>query len=295
MHLRAETKRGDIHVPPNRDLHEGTLIVTALLHRRDCGPAGQRAPPRAARVMGGGPPGSAGVPPACYAVRCRSVSLRCDARPPSWRERHGPGPSRAPASLPETTTKGTKTPFVTICAFCGEPTLLTKSHRILKETPHRCGRTGPGLFETNAATQAATACGTSSRPRDLAASARPARRRVPPSVARVMGGGVTRERGRPARMHSRSVPLSFPAMRHPATLPAGMAWARPRQRPDEVAGRAGWRRWARPCQCGAGGTPALPGGHPLAAHRLLVLFIGPKRSVVSLSYDPPEGAWAALA
>ena len=32
-----------------------------------------------------------------------------------------------------------------------------------------------------------------------------------------MGGGATRERGRPARMHSRSVPLSFPAMRHPGT------------------------------------------------------------------------------
>ena len=41
-----------------------------------------------------------------------------------------------------------------------------------------------------------------------------------------MGGGATRERGRPARMHSRSVPLSFPATRHPATLPAGTAWAR---------------------------------------------------------------------
>ena len=43
-----------------------------------------------------------------------------------------------------------------------------------------------------------------------------------------MGGGATRERGRPARMLSRCVPLSFPAMRHPATLPAGTAWARPK-------------------------------------------------------------------
>ena len=32
-----------------------------------------------------------------------------------------------------------------------------------------------------------------------------------------MGGGPTRERGRPARMHSRCVPLSFPAIRRPAT------------------------------------------------------------------------------
>ena len=36
-----------------------------------------------------------------------------------------------------------------------------------------------------------------------------------------MGGGAPRERGRLARMLFRSVPLSFPAMRHPAALPAG--------------------------------------------------------------------------
>ena len=53
-----------------------------------------------------------------------------------------------------------------------------------------------------------------------------------------MGGGATRERGRPARMLSRCVPLSFPAMRHPATLPAGTARARPKQIPGAVAGRA---------------------------------------------------------
>ena len=40
-----------------------------------------------------------------------------------------------------------------------------------------------------------------------------------------MGRGPTRERGRPARMHSRSVPLSFPAMWLPATLPASTTWA----------------------------------------------------------------------
>ena len=57
-----------------------------------------------------------------------------------------------------------------------------------------------------------------------------------------MGGDPTRERGRPARMHSRWVPLSFPAMRHPATLPAGAAWARPKQSPGGAAGRARWRR-----------------------------------------------------
>ena len=57
-----------------------------------------------------------------------------------------------------------------------------------------------------------------------------------------MGGGATLERGRPARMHSRSVLLSFPAMWHPATLPAGMAWARPKQSPGAVADRTGWRK-----------------------------------------------------
>ena len=57
-----------------------------------------------------------------------------------------------------------------------------------------------------------------------------------------MGGDPTRERGRPARMHSRSVPLSFPAIQHPANLPAGTPWARPKQSPGAVAGRDRWRR-----------------------------------------------------
>ncbi len=50
------------------------------------------------------------------------------------------------------------------------------------------------------------------------------------------GRRPTRERGRPARMPSRCVPLSFPAMRHPATLPAGTPWARATQRPGPGAG-----------------------------------------------------------
>jgi len=44
------------------------------------------------------PPGSAGVPPACYPVACRSVSLRCGTRPPCRREHHGP--SRSPVLAP---------------------------------------------------------------------------------------------------------------------------------------------------------------------------------------------------
>ena len=50
--------------------------------------------------MGRGPPGSAGVPPACTPVACRSVSLRCGTRPPCRRERHGLGRSRAVSPLP---------------------------------------------------------------------------------------------------------------------------------------------------------------------------------------------------
>jgi len=61
----------------------------------------------------------------------------------------------------------------------------------------------------------------------------------------MLGGGATRERGRPARMHRRCVALSFSAMRQPATLPAGPTWARPRQSPGAVAGRPGWRNWPR--------------------------------------------------
>ena len=63
----------------------------------DCSPASRRAPRRGAGVIGGGPPGSAGVPPACTPVLSRSVSLRCPT-PSSCRwKRHGLGRSRAVA------------------------------------------------------------------------------------------------------------------------------------------------------------------------------------------------------
>ena len=75
----------------------------------------------------------------------------------------------------------------------------------------------------------------------------------------MLGGGATRERGRPARMHFRCVPLSFLAMRHPATLPAGTAWAGPKQSPGAVAGRPGWRRWPRLCQDFCGRDARAPG------------------------------------
>ena len=116
-----------------------------------------------------------------------------------------------------------------------------------------------------------------------------------------MGGGATRERGRPARMLSRCVPLSFPAMRHPATLPAGTAWARPKQGPGAVAGRAGWRRWPRLCQDLCGRDARAPGwasSHDVVAakqvHRSLCLFVVrlQQRSAVSSSNDLPGRAAA---
>ena len=50
--------------------------------------------------MGGGPPGSAGVPPACCPVAWRSVSLRSGTRPRCRRERNGLGRSRVLEPLP---------------------------------------------------------------------------------------------------------------------------------------------------------------------------------------------------
>ena len=77
-----------------------------------------------------------------------------------------------------------------------------------------------------------------------------------------------RERGRLARMLSLGLPLNFPAMRHPATLPAGTAWARPKQSHGVVAVRSGSRRWVRLYQdlCGRdarapGGLPPMTGSH----------------------------------
>ena len=87
-----------------------------------------------------------------------------------------------------------------------------------------------------------------------------ARRITPTSPS----GRHPRERGRPARMLSLRLPLSFPAMLQPTALPAGTASDRPRRAmasfPVDPGGEDG-RGCARLC---AGGTPALPGGlHPM--------------------------------
>ena len=113
-----------------------------------------------------------------------------------------------------------------------------------------------------------------------------------------------RERGRPARILSLGLPLSFPAMLQPATLRIGPSEAEP------------WRfcpviqlgEMPRLCQVFyAGGTPALPGGlHPITSshpRRSIVLRVYScsfvvrlqKQSAVSSSNDPPTGAGAGLA
>ena len=73
-------------------------------------------------------------------------------------------------------------------------------------------------------------------------------------------GEAPRERGRPARMHFRCVPLSFPAMRRPVTLPPGTPWARLKRNRGAVAGRARVeeRGEAVPVLCGR--DARAPGG-----------------------------------
>ncbi len=58
----------------------------------------------------------------------------------------------------------------------------------------------------------------------------------PPDTPPSPSGRHPRERGRPARMLSLRLPLSFPAMLQPTALPAGTAWARPKQRQGAAAG-----------------------------------------------------------
>ena len=118
------------------------------------------------------PPGSAGVPPACYPVACRSVSLRCGTRPPCRRERHGLGRSRVLAPLPVDPGGGDGRGCARHCAG-GTPALPGGHHRVTSSQQRKsiglrvyswyvlnnnrqflppmicpAGR-GSGLFETN--------------------------------------------------------------------------------------------------------------------------------------------------
>ena len=99
----------------------------------------------------------------------------------------------------------------------------------------------------------------------------------PPDTPHLTIGTTPRERGRPARMLSLRLPLSFPAMLQPTALPAGSATESEACRPVEAEGEP-WRRsmpvdpsvlvetkpgdgrGLREEETGcAGGTPALPG------------------------------------
>ena len=92
-------------------------------------------------------------------------------------------------------------------------------------------------------------------------------RRIPPTSP---SGRHPRERGRPARMLSLRLPLSFPAMLQPTALPAGTAWARPKQSSgrrcrlipvEEMAEAAGgFVRAGRPRSQGVG-LPPMTGSH----------------------------------
>ena len=109
--------------------------------------------------------------------------------------------------------------------------------------------------------------------------------------------GATRARGPPARMLSHCVPLSSPAMRHPATLPAGRAWAQSKQNPGAVVCRAGWERWPSLCQDLCGRDARAPGWAfslevvaSWEVHRTLRLFVvGLQQRTADSSSNDPSG------
>ena len=75
---------------------------------------------------------------------------------------------------------------------------------------------------------------------------------------------TSREEAHPGARASRphALPLraaQFPPIRRLATLPAGTAWAAPKQSPGAGAGRPGWRRWPRLCQDVCGRDARAPG------------------------------------
>ena len=83
----------------------------------------------------------------------------------------------------------------------------------------------------------------------------------PPDTPTSPSGRHPRERGRPARMLSLRLPLSFPAMLQPPCRrePHGPGRSRGRAPLPVDSGGGDGRSCGRIC---AGGTPALPGGLP---------------------------------
>jgi len=94
---------------------------------------------------------------------------------------------------------------------------------------------------------------------------RPGKPECAPLRSKKEGRRRPRERGRPARMLFRYVPLSFPALWHPPTRLVGTAWARPKRSPLAVAGRAARKKWPRRCQVLCGRDARAPGLHSLTS------------------------------
>ena len=107
---------------------------TGVSQRAPVGSQRSRPPDTPHLTIGTHPPGSAGVPPACYPLGCRSVSLRCCSRPSCRWKSHGPGRSRGRAPLPVDSGGGDGRSCGRICAG-GTPALpgglppMTGSHQ----------------------------------------------------------------------------------------------------------------------------------------------------------------------
>ena len=182
--------------------------------------------------MGAGPPGSAGVSPACTAVACRSVSLRWRTRPAEPCRPQGPDATRhglRPRSRRVPLEKRVMGAGPPGSAWAVSPACTAEGGSV-RRAQFPCPVTG-GHHASRPRRETATVL-TIKRPKagpDAMAGDAPCGRGCAPVPSRDSlrsplrsksnGSRSTRERGRPARMHCRSVPLSFPAMGHAARHP----------------------------------------------------------------------------
>ena len=124
---------------------EGTRSVTVLPHRHRPWPGeSARAPLRSKSDGRRRPPGSAGVPPACTPVTCRSVTLRCDTRPPGRRERHGPGNSAHTPSRSKSDGRRRPPGSAGVPPACTAVACRSVSLRCSARPPRRREQHGPG-------------------------------------------------------------------------------------------------------------------------------------------------------